>query len=154
MRYFNKIYPVFFGILLIFLMGCKKNDHPDPSHVIPISRGIALTRKFRDSLFGNLTKGNTRIIVPLAESFDKASLEALLNQDSCQGMRIYLGMDGKNTLHFILVGTGPQNNDLVPPRRDYQKHILSVAGSKTGKDILLENGQPCPPGCDPRSPLD
>ena len=62
------------------------------------------------------------------EYFSKASLESILDQSNCVGIRIYYGLDENNVQRLVIVGTEDNENDMV-----------------TG--VILENGTACPPFC-------
>jgi hypothetical protein len=101
-------------MLLAGFISCNHAaNHRNAGSGISLREATELTHKFKDSVFGNLYEGNTRIEVPLSETFDKASLLDLLQQDTCSGLRIYLGMDNHNAIHFVLVGTGPEGYDII-----------------------------------------
>jgi hypothetical protein len=94
-------------------------------HRINLDEAIELTKNFRKSVFpGDL----------LAGFFGKATLQRMLNQDGCVGIRIYYGLTTDKKPSFVLVGVNADEEDL------YQGE-------------LAEYATPCPPFCDPHSPL-
>ncbi len=80
-----------------------------------------LTQNYRDAQTpgSNYVKG---------EYFSKASLESVLDQSECVGIRIYYGLDENNVQRLVIVGVDANENDLV-----------------TG--VILEHGIMCPPIC-------
>jgi hypothetical protein len=80
-----------------------------------------LTQNYRDAQVpgSNYVKG---------EYFSKASLESVLDQSGCVGIRIYYGLDENNVQRLVIVGADANENDIV-----------------TG--IILEHGTLCPPHC-------
>jgi len=80
-----------------------------------------LTQNYRDAqaLSSNYVK---------VEYFSKASLESVLDQSGCVGIRIYYGLDDNNVQRLDIVGADANENDMV-----------------TG--VILEHGTVCPPIC-------
>jgi hypothetical protein len=94
-------------------------------HRITAAEAAALTRRHREGPGG---KG------PAAFAFGRAAFEAILAQEGCAGIRIYLGRgeDGGPTL--VMVGTDASGADL--------------AGGE-----VMDRSMPCPPFCDLTSAL-
>ena len=69
--------------------------------------------------------------------FDKKVVMDLLNEDKCEGLRVYNSIDDEGKEHFILVATDSNGNNLLP----------SSDESLTESYSLLDNGRPCPPYC-------
>ncbi len=98
---------------------------PIPNHDISIEQASEMTARYRNSsVFNGLNGG----------CFDKRAVQELLNQQDCEGLRYYYGMDGQNKPVLILVGVTSENHDMVQ-----------------GK--VLEMSVPCPNFCDEDSPL-
>lgn len=105
-------------------------------HQITLQEAIALTTAYRKN---PLTNG------PFSETYDAASVQALLNQQGCQSFRLYLGRKPDQSICTILVAVDANGFDILPP-----------AGSATftnNEGILLEDAIQCPPICPPLSPL-
>ena len=94
-------------------------------HTITIEEASKLTANYRKSAEEGAVK---------AEFFAKATLQDILNQGGCVGIRIYYGQDSKGTPKLVLVGVDTQENDLT----------VGAPG---------ENGLPCPPFCGVASAL-
>jgi hypothetical protein len=62
------------------------------------------------------------------EYFSKSSIQALLEQEGCVGVRIYYGLDENNIQKLVIVGVLSNEDDIV-----------------TG--LILEHGRLCPPQC-------
>lgn len=77
--------------------------------------------------------------------FDKAIVISMLNEHKCEGLRVYNAMDDEGKLHFVLVGTDANGNNLLPPGEEYT--TKTVIDSADGDPILLDDGKPCPPFC-------
>jgi len=75
-------------------------------------------------------------ILPLCETFTKSEIHNLISQTGCVSFRIYLGMSDDFKLHAILVAVDNQGADILP----------------SGSELLVEDGQRCPPNC-PSTPL-
>lgn len=79
--------------------------------------------------------------------FHKKIVMDMLNEDKCEGLRVYNAMDDEGKLHFVLVGTDANGKNILPPTDEYvAKTILDSAG---GDPVLINDGLPCPgpPGC-------
>ncbi len=68
------------------------------------------------------------------EVFTKSFIEELLEQDDCEGIRIYNGIDDDGVGCFVLVATNSADEDMAD-------------------QLLLEGGNACPDFCDDLSPL-
>lgn len=82
-------------------------------------------------------------ILPLSETFNRDSIEALLKITGCAGIRIYYGMNENKQVHAILVGVNSSNEDQLP----------TGAAAIGEEPEIIERGQRCPPACPPDSPL-
>jgi len=120
------------------------------SEFITLDEAIQMTGRYRDQK-GNILKPEYEKseILAISETFQKASVDAVINQEGCAGMRIYFGMSEDLNIHSILIGVNDQGEDLLP-----------VAGAKMamGESVLssppiIENAQRCPPTCSFTSPL-
>ena len=65
---------------------------------------------------------------------DKTQLIAMLNQEDCQGLRIYFALNEEERLTTVLVGSDSSGSDMV-----------------TG--LIVNQPSLCPPKCPPASPL-
>lgn len=93
-------------------------------HKIPLSEAVALTARAR-------AKGTFPI---RAWRFNRDIFDSILAQPGVSGIRIYQAVDAKDQPTLVLVGTAAADKDLV------EGEIGEVAW-------------PCPPYCDPASPL-
>ena len=93
-------------------------------HKIPLSDAAAMTARAR-------AKGP---LVIRAWRFNRDIFDSILAQPGAVGVRIYFALDAKDQPTLVLVGTDAKEKDLV------QGEIGEVAW-------------PCPPFCDPGSPL-
>lgn len=95
------------------------------NHIISLEQAITMTGLYRSSIPEGM---------PVSETFELASVSALLSQPGCTALRIYYGKKEDGTVHAILVGVNEKGED-------------STEG------ILLEEGARCPPICPSNSPL-
>jgi hypothetical protein len=117
---------------------------PTNSHFIPLDQAVAMTTTYRDNrenILSPVYQGKD--ILPLSETFNRAAFDTLLATPGCQGLRIYYGMDQNLQLHAIVVAVDANNRDLLP----------SLATTGSGDDVIVEEGQRCPPICPDPSPL-
>lgn len=98
----------------------------DENHEISLEDASRLTANYRETL--------TSATEATAEAFGKSSIESLLAQTNCVGMRVYYGIDASNNKRLVLVGVDAEGNDLY-------------------EGELMENGTICPPCCSTSNPL-
>ena len=91
-------------------------------HSITLQEAAKQTESYRNSV----PEGSI-----LGGYFGKSTLQDILNQEGCVGIRCYYGLGNDDTPHFVLVGTDADGRDLV--------------------DGILAS--PCPPIYDDKSPL-
>ena len=116
------------------------------SNFISLQQAIALTttyRNERENILADAQKGKD--ILPLSETFDRASFEALLAETDATFIRVYLGMDSDQKIRLIVVAADSENVDILPAEDD--------AENTDGDTGILEDGIRCPPNCPPTSPL-
>lgn len=89
-------------------------------HEISFEEAGELTARYREA-GGASEKGGF---------FGRASIEALLAQEKCVGIRYYYGLDTQNKRVLVLVGTDEDENDLVE-----------------GHNLCMEMSIPCPNVC-------
>jgi hypothetical protein len=79
--------------------------------------------------------------------FDKEIVLKMLKEDKCKGLRIYNALDEEGKLHFVLVGTDANGNNILPNEDEYMaKTAQEVEG---GDPIMINDGDPCPDNCPP-----
>lgn len=79
--------------------------------------------------------------------FDKKIVMDMLNEDKCEGLRVYNAMDDEGKLHFVLVGTDANGNNILPAGDEYGARTIQE--SADGEPILVNDGRSCPPNCPP-----
>jgi hypothetical protein len=116
------------------------------THVISLSTAIAMTSRFRNNKNTILSSSyQNQDVIPNCETFDKESIETVLNQEGCVAFRVYYGMDENLKIHAILVGVNGNGADILP--------VESSLLEEEPEGVILEEGQRCPPYCPPTSPL-
>jgi hypothetical protein len=76
----------------------------DEDHKISLQEAAQLTKNYRESVSaGTLLSG----------FFGKSSLNAILSQNGCVGLRIYNARKATGELNFVLVGVDTNGNDMT-----------------------------------------
>jgi hypothetical protein len=57
----------------------------------------------------------------------REKLQAILDQDGCMGIRVYLGLDEDNSMNLVFVGADAEQNDIM--------------------NVIVERIPKCPPNC-------
>lgn len=71
--------------------------------MIPLEEAIELTHAFQQSEIG---KNQT-----ISAVFEKNIIEQILNQDGCEGIRIYNALNDEGKITFVLVGYDKDEKD-------------------------------------------
>ena len=95
------------------------------SEFISLVDAKSMTHRYQDSV----PEGTT-----ISCKVDKTQLIAMLNQEDCQGLRIYFALNEEERLTTVLVGSDSSGSDMV-----------------TG--LIVNQPSLCPPKCPPASPL-
>lgn len=99
-------------------------------HLISVAEAVAMTSQFRAAAKSEDVR---------AWLFDRRSVDVILAQPGCAGVRIYRAV-GKDGPQVVLIGTDANGNDLVPKEA-------------SGSGTVAERAWPCPPWCDAASVL-
>ena len=102
---------------------------PPTNHRVSVAEGAAHTKRHRDTLPANHPGGSH------GHSFDAQQVRDLL-AGGCKHLMIYHGRSATGESSIVLVGRDAQGKDMVG-----------------ASNAVLESGFPCPPWCDPISPL-
>ena len=95
--------------------------------MIPLEEAIELTHAFQQSEIG---KDQT-----ISAVFEKNIVEQILNQDGCEGIRIYNALNEEGKITFVLVGYDKEEKDMTD-------------------GFISDRGRLCPPKCTKeKSPL-
>jgi hypothetical protein len=106
-------------------------------HQIDLGTAIDLTTRLRNNRPGNL---------PICETYDKTSVQALLDQPNAAKFRLYLGQKPNGDICNVLVAADENDHDILP-----EEGSNSLTGTDEG--IILEDSVRCPELCPPESPL-
>lgn len=88
-------------------------------HLLDIRRYI---KNFRDKFpFGS--NGKADMIYPYSESFSKKSVQRLLGQNGCAGLRIFSGLQDDGQVVFVLMGF--DGNGKKPIKKGPNRHKFS-----------------------------
>jgi hypothetical protein len=154
------------GGMLLFSQ-CKSEEEYDPiipydeakaqEHFISVDTAAKYTWLFRNGkkALGREVKDSSyldkKFNMPLAESFNRDAVAALLNQAGAKGVRIYLGQDEKGLIRLVLVAVDKKGDDIT----GHDGKIMKYTSNTVGDDaIILEAGQRCPTLCSGTGPLD
>ena len=110
-------------------------------HVISLEQAVDMTRRYRENreqILSEEFKGSD--VLALSETFSKKALAAFFENENCEYIRVYFGMDKEMKVHSILVGADGNNEDLLPETLD-------------GENVILEDARRCPTDCPPPSDL-
>ncbi|WP_188556856.1 hypothetical protein [Hymenobacter glacieicola] len=125
-------------------------EQPTPSFTL--DQASDWTRRYRDQHTDRI-KGH---------HFSRATLEAILAQPNCAGIRLYYGRDEQNERRLILVGTDGEDQDLLATASSLESipdelMVSSSAPAESSLDSVastqIEIGTPCPPSCSISNPL-
>ncbi|MEO7963177.1 MAG: hypothetical protein ABIT38_04620 [Gemmatimonadaceae bacterium] len=122
---------------------------PKQPQQISLERAVDLTQRYRKS-------------APASEHggfFFGDGVRAILEQPNVAGIRYYHGLDAEGRYQLVLVGVDGEGRDIVRP--DRRPRASATKGAKVARAAALSSGQavildmhfPCPPWCDPTSPL-
>lgn len=79
--------------------------------------------------------------------FDKKIVMSMLNEDKCEGLRVYNALDDEGKIHFVLVGADAKGNNILPTGDEYMAKTIDEGDG--GDPILINDGDPCPDDCPP-----
>ena len=96
------------------------------ANFISLEEAVQLTHAFQNSEIGNEQT--------FSGAFEKELIMKILDQENCEGLRIYNALNKENKITFVLVGYGKDMKDMTDGR-------------------LLDQAALCPPTCPPESPL-
>jgi hypothetical protein len=107
-------------------------------HLITLAEATAMTKNYRNMRENILDNSfRNKNILPLCETFDRDAFDAILAQNGCTGVRLYVGMDDNDLVKMIAVGVNAQDQDILA----------------TTDPVIMEVGSRCPPQCPVSSTL-
>lgn len=105
-------------------------------------------KSFRDKFPLHLN-GKVDMVYPYSESFNKQSVQRLLDQNGCVGLRIFSGLQDDGQVVFVLMGFDENGKNLLKKANigtDSSMHAHNFNG--TGDGVALEKGERNPPSQD------
>jgi hypothetical protein len=120
---------------------------PKEPQRIALQAAIELTQRYRRS-------------APASEHggfFWADGLKEIFAQPDCVGLRYYHGLDADGSYQIVLVGVNSKGEDITQPanrpKPSRSAKVALAAAPSAGEAVLLDRHWPCPPMCDPSSPL-
>lgn len=116
------------------------------SNFISLPQAIDMTstyRKEKDNILAQEFQGQD--ILPICETFDRASFDTLLAEMDCTYIRVYFGMGENLQIRVIAVAADSKNADILP--------ASGQAKARDGGGSIVEDGIRCPDICPPPSGL-
>ncbi len=113
----------------------------------------ALYRQQKENILSPAYQGKD--ILSISETFDAVPFLTVLGNPDCKGIRVYYGMSEDLKIHAIIVGVNANNEDILPATQNTES-ANNITGNNIVTDddeIIIEEGQSCPPICAPPSPL-
>ena len=115
------------------------------SNFISLEQAVAMTTRYRNEMEAVLAPAyKGKDILPICETFDRSSFDALLAEQGAMFIRIYLGMGADSKIRVIAVAASEKGDDILP-----------AAGKALADDgaSIVEDGIRCPTNCPAASPL-
>ena len=114
------------------------------NHFISLTTAAEMTARFRNNRDNVLNAAFlNQNVLPIAETYDKAAFQTLVEKPEARSIRIYYGMDEDLKLHAIIVAVNENNEDILP----------TTTLGDTGDEDIIESGVRCPELCPEPSPL-
>ncbi len=122
------------------------------SNFITLNKAIAMTETYRKQKENILAlEFQASDILPLCETFDRASFDKLLSETDCTYIRIYLGMDDDLKIRIVAVAADSKNMDILPAAGPAK--ALNNDDDDDDGGSIVDDGNRCPTACPPPSPL-
>jgi len=155
-------YVLFFTVLLGLYSSCNNdrggkipfNEERARQQIIPVKQGSQYSVKFvnqRDSVLPKLIRDSSfleqQFNLPIAETFNRDAIIALLNADGADGVRIYFGNDDKGLVRLVLMPVDKEGNDIVTKLTGTLSDKAAGQAAKLAAEDgeSVENGQRPPP---------
>lgn len=139
------------------------NGEKVKEHVISMKQAEGYTKAFaaaKTALVRQLPNPgylDSNFNLPQCEMFNKDAIGAILNKPGTEGLRIYLGLNDKKEVCFVLVPVTGQGKDITERLAvDYNSWLPWITPARAGytEDAeAIERGLRCPHICDLDSPL-
>lgn len=153
----------FITLVTILFTSCKEtptgkipfNEAKAREQIIPLKQGSMYSQNFvtlRDSVLPSVIRDSSFLeksfSLPIAETFNRDAIIALLNADGAQGVRVYFGNDEKGLVRLVLMPVDKDGKDIVTQLTGQSTDRAAAQASQsrtaaTGESV--ENGQRPPP---------
>ena len=123
--------------------GAYRGLPPKDSQRITLFEAVELTQRYRKA-------------APASEHggfFWAEGFRDVLDQPGCIGLRYYHGLDDDGQYRIVIVGVDASGADIVKPGKQRASAQVAKAAVGEATAVLLDRSWPCPPMCDPNSPL-
>ena len=123
--------------------GAYRGLPPKDSQRITLFEAVELTQRYRKA-------------APASEHggfFWAEGFRDVLDQPGCIGLRYYHGLDDDGQYRIVIVGVDASGADIVKPGKQRASAQGAKAAVGEATAVLLDRSWPCPPMCDPNSPL-
>ncbi|MDP1859103.1 MAG: hypothetical protein Q8K82_10550 [Gemmatimonadaceae bacterium] len=123
--------------------GAYRGLPPKDSQRITLFEAVELTQRYRKA-------------APASEHggfFWAEGFRDVLDQPGCVGLRYYHGLDDDGQYRIVIVGVDSSGADMVKPAKQRASARVAKAAVGEATAVLLDRSWPCPPMCDPNSPL-
>lgn len=141
------------------------NNELAKAHVISMDEAAGYTRAFANAKtqlalqLKDSSYLSREFNLPVCEMFNKDAIAALLNKEGATGIRIYLGLNEKREVCFVIVPTTNEGKDirgkLVADNNLWIPGVSKAMAVPPPNQLeeALERGIRCPHMCDLTSPL-
>lgn len=149
----------------LLIAGCKDREPGDGKipfdrkkaleHIIPVSLGSQYSKNFvglRDTILPRVILDSSflprRFNLPIAETFNRDAIIALLNADGATGVRVYFGNDEKGLVRLVLMPVDKEGKDIITTLVEDSTANRNSSQSKAAaftEGQSVENGQRPPP---------
>ena len=130
------------------------NEERARQQIIPVRQGSQYSVKFvnlRDSVLPKQIRDSSfldqQFNLPIAETFNRDAIIALLNADGADGVRVYFGNDDKGLVRLVLMPVDKEGNDIITKLTGTlsDKAAAQAAKVAVAEGESVENGQRPPP---------
>ncbi len=114
------------------------------NHSIPLTQAITMIDHYNtlhDSVISMPYKGSD--ILPMYETFNLKAIDSLICQKNAIGFRIYMAMDDKQKVRFVLVGVDGDGKDIIQRTKEMPGRAVADFGTEVSA-LVEEAGQRWP----------
>lgn len=145
MKTFQRIVLPVIVCSLLCLLGCTPPNFTEPKHTVPIEKASSATTAYKEiSSRADNIEARSKSVFFTSEVFTKDDVLAVLNEDSCTGIRIYHGLDSSGKAVIYIVGTNGKK-DLLPSKKSMRRQ--KTDSMEAHHFYILESDNRCPDIC-------